>query len=167
MSDTETKVCRLCQRLLPLSSYWCGDKKTGALRSECKDCAKARLRARYAASPDARAKAYANSRKQAILKPRTPEQQRKHSLKHKFGLSIEQYEAMFEAQDRKCALCGTTDNGRTTGKWKAGHFNVDHCHKTGRVRGLLCHKCNVRIGAYEGLLADVGLHKVVAYLASA
>ena len=166
MSDVQTKVCNLCHQDLPLTSYWIGDKKRGYLRGECKDCAKARLRARYAASPEARAAAYANSRKQALLKPRTPEQQRTYSLKNKFGIEHGGYEKMLAAQGGKCALCDRPDGGRvgTQGKWKSNHFNVDHDHKTGRVRGLLCHKCNVRVGAYEGLLADVGIHKLIAYL---
>jgi len=83
-----------------------------------------------------------------------------------YALTVEQYDEMLAAQGDKCALCETDNSGRNNPdkKWKAGHWNVDHDHEIGRVRGLVCHKCNVRIGAYEGLMADVGEDKLMRYL---
>lgn len=166
-SETETKVCTRCKQALPLSDFWISDKARGYRASACKPCTKARLRERYAAKPEARAAALANSRKQALAKPRTAEQSRRYNLKTMYGIAHGHYDTMLAAQGGRCALCGSADCGRTAGKWSAGHFMVDHDHATGRVRGLLCHKCNVRVGAYEGLLADVGVHKLVAYLSGA
>lgn len=59
-----------------------------------------------------------------------------------FGLSIEQRDGMIAAQEGKCAIC------RNPFKDSRG-AHVDHCHETGRVRGLLCQPCNTRLGWFE------------------
>lgn len=65
-------------------------------------------------------------------------------LKH-YGLSIEKYEEMLAKQNNCCAICKTTEpGGNSTGKW-----NIDHDHKTGKVRGLLCGACNRGIGMFK------------------
>lgn len=57
----------------------------------------------------------------------------------KYGLTISDYDAMLAGQNGGCALCGRTNrNGK--------RLHVDHCHETGRVRGLLCSRCNTAIG---------------------
>lgn len=55
-------------------------------------------------------------------------------LKRKYGISWKQYLWMLRAQGGKCALCMALP--------KKLSLNVDHCHKTLRVRGLLCFRCN-------------------------
>ena len=74
----------------------------------------------------------------------------------RYGLSEDAYYAILEAQNYKCALCKSTDPKRKQG------FVVDHDHKTGRIRGLLCHSCNIALG----MLGDdlEGLKKAVKYL---
>ncbi len=62
-------------------------------------------------------------------------------LKHRYGISIEDYNIMYENQNGACGICNEqrhlgTDNG----------LYVDHNHKTGAVRGLLCPNCNAAIG---------------------
>ncbi len=69
-----------------------------------------------------------------------------------YGITQEEWDALFARQDGKCALCGSSGhNGKRTAK-----LYVDHCHDTGHIRGLLCHKCNGGLGALgdneEGLL---------------
>ena len=58
-----------------------------------------------------------------------------------YGLTGEQYQALYELQGRVCAICR-----RATGKVK--RLAVDHDHRTGEPRGLLCGPCNVMIGRY-------------------
>lgn len=58
-----------------------------------------------------------------------------------YGLTVADYDAILDTQDGKCAICGSTDP-----KGKRGNFSVDHCHESGRVRGLLCTPCNAGIG---------------------
>lgn len=60
--------------------------------------------------------------------------QRKRTL-GKYGLTPETFDQMFVDQGSKCAICATDVPG--------GHgWHVDHCHATGRVRGILCSRCN-------------------------
>ena len=69
----------------------------------------------------------------------------KHTdLLRRFGVSLQQYGDMLLAQDGKCAICGQPETQMRGGKVKA--LAVDHCHTTGKVRGLLCVDCNQAIG---------------------
>lgn len=61
-------------------------------------------------------------------------------LGRKYGLRPGDYEVMLSAQGGGCAICKRTEN------FDGRRFAVDHCHRTGRVRGLLCTKCNVAVG---------------------
>ena len=66
-----------------------------------------------------------------------------HKLKSTYGISLGAYKQLLDAQQGKCAICKSDKPG---GK---GDFHVDHCHETNRVRGLLCHGCNVGIGSLK------------------
>ena len=63
-------------------------------------------------------------------------------LKRLYNMSLYDYNRLLKEQDGKCAIC-KTENAHTT---RANHFHVDHCHETGRIRGLLCHHCNHLLG---------------------
>ena len=84
---------------------------------------------------------------------------RKYCLMQNYNITEEEYDQMLEAQSGRCAICKTDT---PTGKWKA--FAVDHDHKTGLVRALLCNECNRGIG----LLKDSAelLQKAANYIAS-
>jgi hypothetical protein len=66
--------------------------------------------------------------------------ERTYTLK-KYGLTIQQFNSMLAEQNHSCACCKRKEPG---GAWNTWH--VDHCHKTQKVRGLLCYHCNVGIG---------------------
>jgi len=63
--------------------------------------------------------------------------------------------ALFEAQGYSCAVCGTTDAGSAKG------WSVDHDHKDGHVRGILCHACNL---AANKMMTPAVLRAVADYL---
>jgi Autographiviridae endonuclease VII len=65
---------------------------------------------------------------------------RKYHLKAKYGITEEEYIALFKKQNRRCAICKSSSPNHFRG------WNIDHCHKTGRVRGVLCHHCNLLLG---------------------
>ena len=84
----------------------------------------------------------------AKQKDYTPEKGRDKNLKRCYGISLNEYNEMLEKQNNKCATCGTTEpGGRKSGRGGgADVFVVDHCHDTGKVRGLLCYSCNRALG---------------------
>lgn len=70
---------------------------------------------------------------------------RKEESLIQYGLTLADYNEMFEAQNRCCKICkGTVPRGTATDN----RFYVDHCHSTGRVRGLLCNDCNHGLGKF-------------------
>ena len=73
--------------------------------------------------------------------------QRRTRMKSRYGITVEQYEAMLAAQDGKCAICAGADSKNP--RSPDGHWSVDHDHETGEVRGLLCLRCNNALGWYE------------------
>lgn len=71
---------------------------------------------------------------------------RRWRLLHKYGLTPEQYDDLAAKQQNKCAICG--DPPSQTNQNHA-RLKVDHDHRTGQVRGLLCNRCNLLLGFYE------------------
>lgn len=75
-----------------------------------------------------------------------PERSRRSLLKIRYGITPEQYEAMLLEQGGRCAICQTDRPNNGYGdRW----FDIDHDHTTGKVRGLLCRKCNAMLGHLE------------------
>jgi len=72
--------------------------------------------------------------------------QRARALKSRYNISLDQWNELFVKQGGRCALCKRTEGSKSPTK-KRRWLYVDHCHDTGRVRGLLCVKCNVAIGS--------------------
>lgn len=88
----------------------------------------------------------------SVLKAKT----KNNYLKRKYGIDSVEYKTLFDKQKGCCAICGTTQCDR------GGMLSVDHNHTTGKVRGLLCAKCNLLIAdAKETILT---LNKAIDYL---
>lgn len=118
-----TKNCPKCMNELPIANFGVDNRAVSGLRSWCKPCS-------------------FEARKKSIAKK--PEyykrvQKNKH-LVAKYGLSLDQFESMLEQQPL-CAICGNKFDDSNPAR-------VDHCHATERVRGLLCHNCNVGLGHF-------------------
>ena len=80
---------------------------------------------------------------------------RNKDLERRYGITTQHYQIMLTKQNHVCALCGKKGKKRLA---------VDHCHATGKVRGLLCHKCNTAIGI---LNEDVSLlRRAIDYLSA-
>jgi hypothetical protein len=100
---------------------------------------RARKRAEYAADPGRiKARTRANAAKAGT--------HRRQRLKRKYGITPEDFECMWNEQKGCCKLCGRKLSA-------PGHRNdsatVDHCHETGKVRGILCSPCNLILGKVE------------------
>lgn len=82
--------------------------------------------------------------------------QRRSSMLRNYGITQAHYDEMLKAQKHRCAIC---DSHVIALKRQ---LFVDHCHRTGAVRGLLCMKCNLGLGAFEDRPARI--IKAVDYL---
>lgn len=65
---------------------------------------------------------------------------REHVLKSRYGLTMDDYYCLLQSQGNKCAICK---------KEATKTLDVDHCHETGKVRGLLCNNCNRGLGHFQ------------------
>ena len=136
------KRCYRCEKYLNRDKYWKTQWNRKGYKM-CKLCGK-----KYAS-------VYYKKNKDSV---EYVEGWRERHLKRKYGISIEQYNKMFYEQGGKCKICGCMKN-----KNKRQYFmNVDHCHETGKVRGILCSKCNIILG---GANDDVSiLYKAIEYI---
>ena len=121
-----TKQCLTCKKFKTLEEYyWAGpdnryhNKKYPS--SYCSECHRAKRREWYKNS---------DSNKRKV---------RASELRTKFGITIEEYEELAAYQQHVCAICEEPCS-------RGISLAVDHCHKTGKIRGLLCCRCNRVLG---------------------
>jgi hypothetical protein len=149
----DTKVCRLCRRTLPVEKFYKARGTRDGRRGECRDCFQQQRVDRMAARPEliqaARDRTkrwqqdnpdrYAEQQRRKIESGAYARALRKHFLKKKYGLTVEEYDRMLADQGGVCYLCGRPPRQNSS-------LHVDHCHDTGKVRRLLCFSCNAGIG---------------------
>ena len=78
------------------------------------------------------------------------------SFKKRYGITIDQRDELFASQRFACAACGITTNPSKK------FWHIDHCHTTGRVRGILCANCNIALGQVSDNIDH--LRKLITYL---
>ena len=128
------KTCKRCDETKKLSEFYKQFDGKDGTQAHCKICDNKR---RYAN----RLKNIERDRKSSRDWQRKNNYSRKYKLKIKYGLELEDYNNLLEKQDFRCAICGTHQDEATK-----GILFVDHCHKTGKVRELLCSDCNFVLG---------------------
>lgn len=80
------------------------------------------------------------------------------NIKRQYNITLEEYEQMIVEQSALCAIC------RTNAHKNNGSFNIDHDHKTGKVRGLLCSHCNFAVGLLKDDISV--MNRMVEYVRS-
>ena len=145
------KVCSKCNVGKPLSEYHKHAASKDGLQQWCKSCKAVDQTSRHKADPSRKAQLAADWRSRnktrhvettTRWKRANVRRSKNASLVHHYGITIETYESMLEEQGHKCAICGNADSGRSN----TDALAVDHDHRTGAIRGLLCHPCNSGIG---------------------
>jgi hypothetical protein len=129
---SETKHCLDCGKTKEIEDFGLDRKRPDGRHTYCRECRNGRSRARYATERDVVA-----------------EGQRWRMMKYRYGITKDEWLAMFASQNGQCQICkiglevpvGTRQDKRRT--------VVDHCHDTGQVRGLLCGECNLGIGYFK------------------
>lgn len=120
--------------------------------TEAQKAARKASRVKYAATEKGR-QTLARQKKT----PKALANRRRRALKQFYGISPDEFEALFVAQGGHCALCP-----RTAADQAGRGLHVDHCHVTGRVRGLLCSSCNRGLGHLGD--DEAGLLRALAYV---
>jgi len=69
---------------------------------------------------------------------------RTDNLRRLYNISLGEYDVLLRKQGGRCKICGTSQPGGN-----GDHFAVDHCHRTQKVRGLLCNSCNNGLGRFK------------------
>ena len=115
------KICNKCKIEKDFSDFHKRSNRPCGYKNICKDCV-------------------IENRK---LKPRT-EYMRNYDLMKSYNITVIEYNVMFELQQSKCGICNKSIKDFEKSKKK--HLCIDHCHTTGKVRGLLCNNCNRGIG---------------------
>jgi hypothetical protein len=183
LQGMQAKICAKCRSEKDEELF---DRMRGGRHPRCKSCRKedraahranhrddinAKARERYAKDPSRWRERYRRQteRDPEALKERNRESAARHRasstntiklryMRARYGLTIEEYDAIVAAQDGLCRICRKTPNGR----WK--RLAVDHDHSTGRVRGLLCHACNAGLGHFRDSVES--LRAAISYLES-
>jgi hypothetical protein len=134
MTDIKRKKCHKCGRTRLVKFFGKCNSKVDGLQTACKDCKNKYYRENY-----------------------NGEYRSKKHRKKRYGVDHEQYLQMIESQKNSCAICGSKNPGRNMNNW-----NIDHCHETGKVRGLLCHNCNAGLGHFKDSIDN--LKNAIKYL---
>jgi len=159
LSDGITKTCSTCFVEKPVAEFSKQSVRPDGLNVTCKLCLKARHDIRYKDPVKRQRIRDAGAR----WRKRNPDADAEKRLKRVFGITLAEYNELFEAQGGVCALCKKSESTKRMKKGEGRErLAVDHCHDTGRVRGLLCFKCNTAIGALGD--TEEAAQNVVDYL---
>ena len=126
-----TKVCKSCGEDKPLSCYNKFSRSKDGLAYKCRDCRKAEY------------SEWRSSKSSDEIK----EINKRSNLKKTFGITLEEYNEMLDRQKGTCAICLQAETTVRQGEVQA--LSVDHCHQTGKIRGLLCNSCNRALGKFK------------------
>lgn len=131
------KLCPKCEMELSTDKFNKANRRDG-YQSYCRSCHNKMQRDRYHSDPVAKIKHQMRYRKR---KSKNPLAQREAELKKLYGITLQDYIEMYNDQDGVCYICKEECKTKKS-------LSVDHNHKTGRVRGLLCNRCNRAIGMF-------------------
>lgn len=85
--------------------------------------------------------------KAKLVRQTNPRRWLKNYLNREFNMSLESYDSIILSQNGVCAICKKEESATTRGVKK--RLSLDHCHKTGKVRGVLCDNCNRALGLFR------------------
>lgn len=119
--------CTNCNQVKCLSDFHKCSTLPSGVKNMCKVCVKAYMHEWHKVRP-----------------PMPTMQSRDKHLRQRYGFDHAEYERLLMMQGGCCAICDTTEPGKGF-----RHFHIDHNHTSGRVRGLLCARCNQAVGLFK------------------
>lgn len=146
------KKCPVCLEEKNLSEYSKSSFTKSGFRSQCKSCESNRYFKNKSKIKSWQKKYYERNKEKIRarnkkfyqnnierMREESKSRQWEHHLKYAYGITEKQYDEMVKKVDGKCEICGM----------KPKKLRVDHCHKKGHVRGLLCDSCNYHLPIIE------------------
>lgn len=142
------KFCSKCVKYKPFAEFSKDKSKKDGLAHSCKSCYKQYHAANRAEINNRRKEHHSKYKERAKAyykvwyKSNYETKVRNKFLTKKYGITVSERNLILDLQNGRCKICNTElDNGKRT--------HIDHCHLTGKVRGILCHTCNTKLGWYE------------------
>lgn len=139
------KVCTKCDEAKPLEDFYKKSSGRQGRASRCKPCIIAQVQG-Y----------------QKTVPKKLRDQYRETSRIKKYGLTPERHAELLESQEGLCSICKEPETAVDPRNNKLRSLCIDHCHVTGKPRGLLCKQCNLAIGHFRDSIAT--LESAIAYL---
>jgi hypothetical protein len=121
---------------------------SGKIRYECHECHRTRMRKKnkeynidWEKVKESKRRYYSSEK--GII------QRWKENLMASHNITIDEYEILNNLQENKCKICKKEETTTHRITKKINRLAIDHCHKTGKIRGLLCNKCNRGLGYFQ------------------
>ncbi len=143
--NNELNLCYTCNVMKDITEFHKNNKMIKGRVNQCKKCHYNRLQID---------RADPNKRDRFLYYYRS------NSMFRRYGINVEQYEDLVNKQNNKCLIC--ENEPVKNGVKQNQSLHIDHCHKTGKIRGLLCHLCNRAIGLFRER-SDI-IQKALIYL---
>ena|ERR1017187_10046647 len=137
MASVDCKICSKCGIEKNLSLFHKHTSTSDGRRSDCSECV-----AKYSKLYRKDNEIWIKDKKK-VYQQEKPYIKRRSHLKITFNITLEDYNSMLTKQENRCKICKSDHVGNSQHK----HLHIDHDHKTGKIRGLLCSKCNTLLGA--------------------
>lgn len=138
--DGKYECCK-CKIWKPIDEFHKRFRSKTGLKESCKDCSNKHSKEYHSRNRNTRIiqiKEYKNKNKDKIIEYK--------NLK-KYGLTNDEYNNLLSQQNYVCAICKKAETSKQHGTVK--RLSVDHCHKSNKVRGLLCYNCNIALGHFK------------------
>lgn len=109
-----------------------------------------RWKSKYISNPDSREKRKLYMRKwMAEKREKDPSYEHDQTLHKQYKIRVEEYNSILEKQGGVCAICKESEKSIAHTSNKVRNLTVDHCHITGKIRGILCSRCNRGLGFFR------------------
>lgn len=129
MGGGTLKMCRVCKSDKPIADFYKRKRNKGGFRTECKDC-----------------HGKAGRRQYLRTKPHTDLRNLVRGLSRNYGITLADWTTLYHKQHGLCAICKNPETRFNNKSKTTQKLCVDHSHKTGKIRGLLCNRCNTTLG---------------------
>lgn len=120
----------------------------GKKRSECRLCRNNRIRKKNSEYNIDKEK-FKKSKKRYYMSDKGKAQSRRQNLKKFFSITVQEYDKLNKIQNNLCKICLQPETKINYRTGKINRLSIDHCHKTRKIRGLLCVTCNMGLGHFK------------------